>query len=450
MSRHALTSFLLAFACVVPALGADQWGQFRGPGARGVAEGENLPETWSATQNVRWKHEIPGLGWSSPIAWGDRVFVTTVVSAAAESPKKGLYLFGERFQAPTESQKWQVLALDLNTGETLWEFTAHEGTATHSRHIKNSYASETPITDGERVYAYFGDVGLFCLDMEGRELWRHPLEGHATRFGWGPAASPALFKDRLFVVNDNDEASYLLALDAKTGEEVWKVDRDETSNWATPYIWENELRTEIITPGTGKVRSYGLDGTLLYEFGGMSVITIPTPFSQAGLLYVSSGYILDSKRPIFAIRPGASGDITLADEADQNDWISWCQRQAGAYNTSPLVLGDKLYVLLDRGFLTCYDARTGQQIYDRQRLPRVGAFTASPWGYNDKVFCLNEDGETIVVQAGGEFKVLSENALEADDMCLATPAVIRDMLLIRSSARLYCIQSSAPAAVKQQ
>ena len=203
--------------------------------------------------------------------------------------------------------------------------------------MKSSYASETPVTDGERVYCSFGNVGVFCFDLDGNEVWKLPVEPHKTRLGWGTAASPVLHRDRLYLVNDNDEDSYLLALDAKTGRQIWRVPRDEKSNWATPFVWENEKRTEIVTPGTGQVRSYDLDGKLLWSLKGMSSITIATPYEHEGLLYVSSGYVLDKSRPIYAIRPGATGDISLKEESTSNDFIAWSQPKAAPYNPTTLI-----------------------------------------------------------------------------------------------------------------
>src|SRR5262249_3918394 len=222
--------------------------------------------------------------------------------------------------------------------------------------------------------------------------WDKKIPATKTRFGWGPAASPALHKDRLYVVNDNDEKSYLLALDVKSGKEAWRVGRDEKSNWTTPFVWENEKRTEIVTAGSGRVRSYGLDGKLLWELRGMSNIAIPSPFARDGLLYVTSGYVADLLRPVYAIRPGASGDISLKGKETSNDYVAWCQRLGGPYHPTPVVYGGYVYVLLDRGFLSCYEARTGKPVYQKQRLsPSASAFTASPWAYGGKVFCLSED-----------------------------------------------------------
>jgi outer membrane protein assembly factor BamB len=419
----------------------EHWPQFRGPQARGVADGQNLPQTWSATEHVAWKRDLPGLGWSCPIVWGNRVWITTAVgSTPVENPRKGLYLFGENLAPPDETYQWKLLCFDLHTGELLWERVCHEGKPERARHSKNSYASETPVTDGERVYACFGDLGVFCYDLEGNPQWSVRWPSYRTRMGWGPAASPVCHGGRLYVVRDNEEHSHLLAIDARTGEEVWRVERDEGSNWATPFIWENELRTEIITPGSNKVRAYDLEGQLLYEFGGMSSIAIPTPFAAGGLLYVSSGYVLDRAKPIFAVRPGAAGDISLpGEDVTSNEFIVWCQHRAGPYNTSPLVYGDYLYVLLDGGMLACYEAHTGKEVYGRQRIPGGRAFTASPWAYDGRIFCLEEDGQTHVFEAGPEFRHVGTNPLEEDDMALATPAMAQGRLLIRTSKRLYCL-----------
>jgi outer membrane protein assembly factor BamB len=430
-------------ALVALAFASDRWPQFRGPGSLGVADDPALPDKWSATENVAWKVEIPGTGWSSPIVWGDRVFLTSVVSSGeVEKPKKGLYFGGER-KAPTDEHRWMVYAVDFESGKILWEREAHRGVPPGSHHLKNTYASETPVTDGERVYAYFGNVGLFCYDMKGKLLWSNPVASANTRFGWGTAASPVLHQGRIYIVNDNDEHSYLQALDAKTGKAIWKVDREEKTNWATPYIWEHEGKAEVVTSGTGRVRSYDLDGKLLWEFGGMSSIAIPTPFSSHGLLFLASGYVGDQNRPVYVIKPGARGDITLAKGETSNASIAWYLPQAGPYNPSPIVYGDYYYTLFDFGFLTCHDARTGKVVYTKQRIsPEAAAFTASPWAANGKLFLLSEDGDTFVIGAGAEYKLLGKNSL--DEMCMATPAIARGSLFIRTASKLYRI-SKRPA-----
>ena len=429
----SIISIVLSFAQ------AADWPQFRGPQSNGVADDPALPDTWSSTRNVVWKTEIPGSGWSSPVVWGDRIFVTSVISTVApETPKKGLYFGGNREGIPSDEHRWMVYAVDWKTGKIVWEREVHRGVPGSPHHLKNTYASETPVTDGERVYAYFGNVGLFVFDMDGKPAWSQKWEPVRTRYGWGTAASPVLYKDRIYVVNDNDDHSFLAALDKRTGKQIWRVERDEGSNWSTPYIWENDRRIEIITSGTRKIRAYDLDGKLLWELGGMSNIVIPTPFAQHGLLFLASGYVNDTVRPVYAVRPGARGDISLKEGETSNENIAWYQRQAGPYNPSPLVYGDYYYTLLDRGILTCHEARTGREIYGKQRLdPESSAFTASPWAYNGKVFALSEDGDTFVMQAGPEFKVIGKNAL--GEMCMATPAIARGSLIIRTASKLYRI-----------
>jgi outer membrane protein assembly factor BamB len=418
---------------------SDQWPQFRGPQSTGVADDPNLPDTWSSTRNVVWKTEIPGSGWSSPVVWGDRIFLTSVISTVApEAPKKGLYFGGNREGIPADEHRWMVYAVDWKTAKIVWEREVHRGVPASAHHLKNTYASETPATDGERVYAYFGNLGLFVFDMEGKPVWSQPWGPFRTRYGWGTASSPVLYKDRIYVVNDNDDRSFLAALDKRTGKQIWRVERDEASNWSTPYIWENDRRTEIITSGTRKIRAYDLDGKVLWELGGMSSIVIPTPFSQHGLLFLASGYVNDTVRPVYAVKAGARGDINLKEGETNNEYIAWYQRQAGPYNPSPLVYGDYYYTLLDRGIFTCHDARTGREIYGKQRIdPEASAFTASPWASNGKIFALSEDGDTFVIQAGTEFKVLGKNAL--DEMCMATPAISRGSLIIRTATKLYRI-----------
>jgi outer membrane protein assembly factor BamB len=443
--NSALCGFSVAlWGLVLPmtVLADSNWPQFRGSGARGTTNESKIPDRWSATENVAWKRDIPGRGWSSPVVWGNHLFLTTVVNTGeSEAPKKGLYFGGDRPLPPGSIHQWKVLCLDLETGDVRWERQVHEGKPKSSIHVKSSYASETPITDGERVYCCFGNVGIFCFDFAGNEQWRHELPALPTRFGWGTAASPVLHEGRLYYCNDNDKESYLLALDARTGKEVWKIPREEKSNWATPFVWKNEQRTEIVTPGSGGVRSYDLDGKLLWTLKGMSSITIATPFEANGLLFVSSGYVMDQKRPVYAIKPGAKGDISLTEGRTSNEFIAWSQPKGAPYNPSTLVEDNRLYVLYDRGLIGCFDARYGQELYSPQRLPDGRAFTSSPWAAGGKVFCLNEDGVTFVLKAGDTFELLHTNALADDDMGMATPAIVGDRLVIRTAARVYCIQS---------
>jgi outer membrane protein assembly factor BamB len=435
-----MVALALARPAAVP---NDRWPQFRGPSA-GVAENDPaLPDRWSATNNVLWTIDVPGIGWSSPVVWGDHVFVTSVINTGqAEAPKPGLYFGGER-PASTAPHRWMVHDVDFATGKVRWSKEVRGAVPATPKHLKNSYASETPVTDGERVYVYFGSVGLFVFDMKGAPVWSKPLGPFKTRNGWGTAASPVLHHDRIYIVNDNDEQSFLAAYDKRTGTEIWRVNRDEGTNWATPFVWEHDGRAEIVTSGTGKVRSYDLTGKVLWELKGMSSISIPTPFDRHGLLYISSGYVGDPLRPAYAIRPGATGDISLKAGETSNQYIAWSMPTQAPYNPTPIVYGDYYYTLFDRGFFTCHDAKTGKEIYPRQRIATdASGFTSSPWAYNGKIFAISEDGDTYVIQAGPEFKVLGKNSL--GEMTLATPAVSRGSLVIRTASKLYRVGTGAP------
>jgi outer membrane protein assembly factor BamB len=417
---------------------AAQWGQFRGPGAAGIGEGTDLPDTWSATENVKWKVNIPGQGWSSPIAWGDHIFVTSVVPVGEiETPKRGLYLQGER-PAPTIDHRYVVYAIDFNSGSIVWEREVHRGVPPGARHLKNTFASETPVTDGTRVYAAFGNVGIYAFDFNGRPIWSMPIEAKPTRNGWGTGASPVLHDGRLYFVNDNEEASWLIAIDAATGQQIWRTERPKETNWSTPFVWRHASRTEIVTNGTSAIRSYDLQGTPLWHLRPSSTHVITTPFASGDLLYATSGYVGDPTRPAYAIRPGGSGDISLKAGETSNASIAWSLPQGGTYNVSPIVYGGYFYTLFDRGFFTCHEATTGKEIYTKVRLdPAASGFTASPWAYNGKIFAISEDGTTYVIQAGPEFKVIGQNVL--DEFTMASPAIHRNSLVIRTATALYKI-----------
>lgn len=421
---------------------ADEWPRFRGLSAGVAVDDPALPDTWSSTENVVWKSDIPGIGWSSPVVWGDHIFLTTVVNAARqEAPRPGFYL-GD-WPPSGAPHRWMVYDVDFRTGKIRWEREVSSAPPARAKHLKNSYASETPVTDGERVYFYFGNAGLFVFDLNGRPVWSKPLGPFKTRNNWGTGASPVLHGDRVYVLNDNDEQSFLAAYDKRTGAEIWRTNRAEGTNWATPFVWENDRRTEIVTSGSDRVRSYDLSGRLLWELSGMSTISIPTPFDRHGLLYIASGYIADALRPAYAIRPGASGDISLKTDETSNAFIAWSARTGAPYNPTPLVHGDYYYTLFDRGFFTNHEAKTGKEVYGRQRITSdASGFTASPWGYNGKIFAMSEDGDTYVIRAGATFELLGKNSL--NEMTLATPAIAHGSLLIRTASKLYRFSKNRP------
>jgi outer membrane protein assembly factor BamB len=439
--RACLAPLVFVLAAAVPA--AAQWQQFRGPNAGVSADNPALPDTWSATENVAWKTPIPGLGWSSPIVWEDHIFLTSAVSSGEEAKAlPGLYDPGDE-QGKTKStsvQQWMVFDIDARTGRIRWSTEVKSGVPPLLRHIKNSFASETPTTDGERVYVFFASVGVVAaLDMTGKILWSKDMGAYNGPQEFAPAASPILHKDRLYVLNDNTTKSYLVAFDKKTGKEIWRADREETENWSTPFIWEHGGRTELVTTGRGKVRSYDLDGKVLWELTGMTGNVVPTPFAGHGLVYISSGYPGAQVRPVYAIKPGAHGDISLKPGETSNEYVAWFQPRLGTYQTSALVYGDYFYTLLDRGLLLCHDAKTGKEIYGRKRIAaEATGFTASPWAYNGKLFLLSEDGATFVVEAGPKYKLLGTNVL--DEMTLASPAIAGGHVLTRTATSLYAFR----------
>ena len=438
-TRLAAAALLLLAPAAAPAAG--EWPQFRGREAGVAPDHPDLPDRWSATENVVWTVDLPGLGWSSPIVWGDHVLVTTAVSAGEEpQPVKGLYDPGDRHgkRDAAAAHRWMVYDVDLRTGAVRWTRELRAAVPTIKRHLKASFASETPVTDGRRVYVYFGSIGLVAaLDLAGEVVWTRDVGAFNGHQEFAPAASPVLHDGRLFIVNDNTTESFLAAFDAATGEQLWRVVRDETENWSTPLVWENDLRTEIVITARRKVRSYDLDGRVLWELRGMTGNVAPTPFASGGLAYLSSGYPGASVRPVYAVRPGGSGDISLdPDNPADHPYVAWFQPLLGTYVTSALVYRGLYYTLLDRGLMLAHDAATGRQVYGRRRLRPGSGFTASPWAYNGKVFVLSEDGDAYVVRAGPEFEILGTNAL--DEMTLATPAVAGGNLIVRTQSKLYC------------
>jgi outer membrane protein assembly factor BamB len=434
---------MLSLLLLTLATSPDNWTQFRGGPLSGVRHDVKLPSEWSTTKNVAWAVDIPGLAWSSPVTWNGKIFLTTAIREGkpelASEARKGLYFGGERTKPPEEDYTWKVLCLDEETGKVLWEHIAHQGKAPRGKHIKNTYASETPVVDAERLYVCFGNLGIFAYDHHGKQLWKYSIPSMPTSMNWGPASSPTVHQDRLFFVYDNDQESYIVCLDTKTGSQRWRQPREERSNWASPFVWQNELRTEVVTAGTKKIRSYDLEGNLLWEAAGMSQITVPTPFAVNDLLYIGSGYVMDSKKPLYAIKPGAKGDITLKKDETKNEYVVWAQPKAASYQPTPVVYQGQCYVLYDMGTLASFDAKTGDVVYDKKRFPgKSSGFTTSPWAYGGKVFCLSEDGDTFVIEAGKEFKVVGKNSL--DELCMATPAITKTSLLIRTATKLYCIR----------
>jgi outer membrane protein assembly factor BamB len=432
----------------------------------GIAPGSRIPERWSGGQNVSWKREIPGHGWSSPIVWGDTLFVTSGISSKPfKQPTPGLYgndyiaeltaqgLSNQEImrkvrerdnEAPEESDqiRYMVYALDARTGNVKWEREAHKARPSGGRHRKNTYASETPFTDGERVYVSFGqNVGLFCYSMDGKLLWKKHWPPQPIYLDFGTASSPTVYDGRVYLLHDSEADSYMTALDAKTGDEIWRTSRPRTglpkSSWTTPFVWKNTVRTEIVTTGHGLVLSYGLDGTELWRVTGMSMPTA-SPFAWNGMLFAGTGSQGDANRPFLAIKPGASGDITLAEGATRNDFILWRHPRASGYTPSALVHDGRAYLIHDTGILTVLNAQSGKQIYK----VRVGGggghtFSASPVAVGNRILLLTEEGSMFIIRAGDEYEEVAKNDLA--EMSLASPAVAHGAIYIRTQSKLYRI-----------
>lgn len=490
MKSHGRWLVLIVMAGVGSTASAENWPQFRGPRGDGSTLSSGLPSEWSADKNIVWQVELPGAAWSQPVVWGERIYVTTAVTENQQKPavgQAGDYGRGggggrrggpdgakdkdaaengaaqaapERRRSgerggqggpggargrggpggppPEDEYRWLVMCLDGNSGAVIWEREAHHGKPSIPTHRTNTYASETPVTDGKHVYAYFGMTGLYCYDMDGTLVWEKNLGSFPMMLGWGTGSSPVLIDDVLVVQCDNERESFIVALDKNTGAERWRVARQEKSNWSTPYVWQNAQRTEVVTAGGGKARSYApADGALLWEMGGISGRCSATPVSTAELLYLGSGGGPAGPGPLFAIRAGAKGDISLETGETKSDAIAWTAKRAGPALSSPLLFENRLYILEQRGGIVgCYSAETGEQLF-KQRLDGGKGFTSSPWAHDGKVFCLDEEGQTFVLQAADNLDVVTVNKLE--DSFWSSAAVAGDRLLLRGVNRLYCI-----------
>jgi len=422
----------------------DAWPGFRGLGMAGLGGPVPGLDSQATSDLVRWRAIVPGRGWSSPVVHSGKVFLTTSTSEIpGPEQRKGLYILDLQGKAQPGERAWEALAFDAATGKALWRTPVFSGEARGTIHIKNSFASETPCADDKRVIAMFGNRGIAALDHAGKVLWKFDLPVRKTEMGWGPAASPVLHEGVVYLAMDSEEESLVWAINANTGDTLWKRIRAEKSNWATPFVWAHPAGTEIITPGKGKVRSYDTKGELLWELGGMSMISIPTP--SAGtiggkpLLFVSSGYVMDIRKPVFAIRPGSRGDISLKLGENANSYVAWRNGGAGPYHPSPVLAGDRLHVLLDRGFLTTLDASNGKALLDKAGLGRSLHFTASPVMAGDRLVAVTEDAEVLVLDPATPGKPLARHALGG--MALATPAVSGGALFVRTQNELVQLKS---------
>ena len=420
------------------------WPSFRGPGASGIAEGQQLPDQWdqSSGTNVLWRTPIPGLAHSSPVVWGDRIFVTSAVSSDASATfKPGLYGDGDA-SADRSRHRWMIYAIDKRTGKTVWERVAHEGQPIDKRHIKSTYASASPATDGRIVVAWFGSQGLHAYDLNGTSLWKVDLGRidlgayDIPTFEWGPASSPIIWNDLVIVQCDTQGDSFLLAVDAATGETRWKADRDELPSWGTPTVASTPGGPVLVTNAANYVRAYDpTSGKELWRIGRSSKITAPTPVFDEGLFVIASGRA--PERPIFVVKPDARGDLTLRDGETSSASVAWSKTGRGSYMPTPLIYKGLVYVLANNGVFDAYNLRTGEEVY-RQRLPQVGnGFSASPVAADDKIYLSSEDGDVLVIAAGPTFKHIATNSM--GESLMATPALSDGVMYLRSAKHLFAI-----------
>ena len=428
----------LAWGDELPADSNRYWAQWRGPEATGVAPHGDPPVEWSESKNVRWKTEIPGSGHASPVVWGDKVFVLTAVETEegtepADAAKEDLPEWRRNMgKQSTKVNKFIIYAIGRQDGKILWEQTLREVVPHAGTHKEGSWASNSPITDGEHVYAYFGSYGLYCLDMEGNLIWNKDLGDMTTKMSFGEGSSPALHGNTLVVTWDHEEQSFIVALDKKTGEQLWKTERDEATSWATPIIIQRNGKSQVITSATKLIRSYDLaTGELLWECSGMTMNTIPCPVVHGNMVYIMSGF---RGNALLAINLDmASGDIT------DSEAIVWrYDGKETPYTPSPLLYKGLLYFLrANNGDLSCLEASSGQPHYTRQELEGIKDTFVSPVGASDRVYVTGKNGVTLVLKHGPKFEGLATNSL--DDNFTASPAIVDKEMYLRGFKHLYCI-----------
>ncbi|MDE0596780.1 MAG: PQQ-binding-like beta-propeller repeat protein [Roseibacillus sp.] len=416
------------------------WPQWRGPTWNGVASQADPPVIWSETKNLRWKTPIEGRGHGTPIIWGDRVFLLTAIPLDKEMPIPDVIPAGTpniRVHPKTvhswKPQRFELVCFDRITGKLRWSRVVHEAMPHQGHHRKAGFASASPVTDGQHIYASFGSFGLYCYDFDGELVWKKDPDPQAMEDGLGEGSSPALFGGLLVIVVDQEQQSYVVALDKKTGKEIWRQDRDEGSNWSTPRIFTHAGRRQVVLNGA-TVRSYDFaTGELLWQCSGQSLGAIPMPAVGHGLVFAASGWRKDT---LHAIKLGQRGDLT-----DSKN-VVWSLKRGTPYVPSPMLWGEEIYVLEDQGFFSCFRATDGERHYVKHRLPGILNFSASPVGAADRIYLLSEIGVTVVLQRGPEFKVLAINKL--DETFYASPAIVGNSIYLRGNKHLYCFAKGSP------
>lgn len=452
---RALLAGLVAVAAVAVVAAAPTppprpWPAFRGPDATGVATDATPPVTWdvAAGRNLRWKAAIDGLAHSSPIVWGDRVFVTTAISETTAPIFRPGYSSSGEPAIELVKHAWQLQALDRATGRPLWTRTAWEGVPRTHRHVKSSQASSSPVTDGRVIVTFFGSEGLYAYDLDGRLKWKQDLgvldsgSIHYPERQWGVASSPLIAGDRVIVQCDIQRGSFIAAFDVHTGARLWSTSRDEIPSWASPTVATTAGGSLVIANGGRFIRGYDANtGEERWRIAHGSDIVVPTPVvsKEHQLAIVMSGY--QPAKPIFALRLGARGDITLDGEQDRSDHVAWSRRRGGAYIPSPALYDERLYVLSSNGVLSVYEAATGRAIYEERVAGRGGAYSASPVAADGRLYLASEDGDVHVVRAGDRYELLGTS--EMGEAVMATPALSGDLLIVRGVRHLFALGAAA-------
>ena len=448
-----MLSFLPEAVAVQGGKSADaNWPQWRGPEANGMARGD-APLRFSDTENLKWKTPIPGRGQSTPVVWGDRIFLTTAIPVAGEpepatsAPATGVSAnpaeaaqgrrgpggFGGGNAGPQQEHRFEVFCLSRATGKILWQKTARVAKPHEGYHrTYGSFASNSPVTDGKHIYAFFGSRGVYCYDFDGRLVWEKDFGVQMrTHMQFGEGTPSVLHADRLLLKFDHNAGSFLVALDKETGKEIWRVNREEMTSWSAPLVVDYQGRKQVIVSASGKVRAYDFQsGSQLWECAGLGANVIPDPVHQNGIVYVMSGY----RNPnLLAIRLGREGDLTGTDA------IVWSQTRGLSYTPSPLLHDNMLYLLTDNGMMSCLNATTGEPLYHQVRLPKSYSFKASPVGAGGRIYLAAEDGDVVVLKMGPQFEVLATNTLK-DQMFVASPVIVGGEILLRSQTQLFCIR----------
>ncbi len=436
MRAAACLLFILA---LYSSLTADEWNQFRGSVGGKLAAVEH-PLEWSESSNVAWAAKMKGSGWSSPLVVGERIFLTSAESESGARPKGmtgGVASMRSFRSAKPGKHRFVVSCLDLKTGEEVWSKTVGEAVPP-AVHPSNTYATESPATDGQYIFSFFATTGtLAAWDWDGNEFWRRELGAYKSGNGFGTGSSLAVADGQVFVQYDNDENSFVAAFDSSTGEQLWRDDRPAKTSWSTPLIWNNLQRQELVTCGSDVVTSYDpVDGSVIWRLSGMQSGFSGSPALDSQRIYFGTSGPM-SAGPLVAVSAGTVGDVPL-DANFESDQIAWSRTRSGPGMASPVVANDHLYVTGSGGILNCYDTETGERVY-RKRVPKMKTVVASLWADEDRVFILDENGTTHVVQSGPEFKLLGANRI--DDLVWSTPAIVGDTLLIRGVEKLYCIRN---------